>query len=76
MADCAVSEEFVADLFSWFSTLDPSRIQSAGQYLVLSHVGRGLVQLDAFGNVVCDAAASWEVNESWTKFNFELSECK
>jgi MarR-like DNA-binding transcriptional regulator SgrR of sgrS sRNA len=72
LTGASAREALIADVYPLPETLDPTRVTSASHYIVLSHLVRPLVRLDAFAQVVGDLAESWTISRDFREFTFTL----
>ncbi|HEX6207032.1 MAG TPA: ABC transporter substrate-binding protein [Actinomycetota bacterium] len=54
------------------ATLDPARVETPDEILAAAQIFDGLVEVDASGEIVPAAAASWEIEEGGARFVFRL----
>lgn len=52
--------------------IDPSKVQTAGQFIILHHLLRPLTKLDPTGQIEGDLVESWRIKENYQLFNFKI----
>lgn len=65
---------FVLDLFSSTSVLDPAEIYSAGQYIVVSHLVRPLTKFNKEAQIEGDLVESWRIKDDFKEFHFKIKD--
>jgi ABC-type transport system substrate-binding protein len=52
--------------------IDPSKVQTAGQFILLHHLLRPLTKLDSTGQIEGDLVESWRIKENYQLFIFKI----
>lgn len=61
-----------ASIFPWSPDLDPTMVRSAGNYVVLKHLLRGLITMDSDGQIQGDLAVTWDISDNFKSFVFTM----
>lgn len=62
----------VADIFPVPQSLDPTNIRSASHYIILAHLVRTLISLDARAQIEANLAESWTHSADYAEYKFKL----
>lgn len=65
---------FVVDIFAMPEKIDTSLIHSASEFIILTHLNRPLIKLNANSKIEGDLCDEWRVEDDFKKFTFHVRE--